>query len=283
MTTVNATTGRSPALPPRALIVSLFGLYAREHGGWLGVAAIVRLMACLDVDESPVRSSISRLKRRDVIRPHRVDGVSGYRVADSVRQILDLGDRRIFEPAPAALDDGWVLAVFSVPEAERDRRHRLRSRLAWLGFGSVGAGVWIAPGRLEDETREVLGNEGLTGYVELFRADYLGFGDPRAKVSTWWDLADLDARYAQFQRAHAGLLSWWRARPRRREFDEAAFADYVRTLTAWRRLPYLDPGLPRELLPDPWAGTDAAGTFGAIRARLAAPAHRFAQAVIDGR
>jgi phenylacetic acid degradation operon negative regulatory protein len=283
VTAVNVTTGRWLAVPPRALIVTVFGLYAREHGGWLGVGAVVRLMACLDVDESAVRSSISRLKRREVIRPHRVDGVAGYRVADPVRQLLELGDRRIFDRPSAALDDGWVLAVFSVPEAERNKRHRLRSRLAWLGFGAVGAGVWIAPGHLEHETREVLATEDLSGYVELFHADYLGFGDPHEKVSAWWNLADIDARYAQFHAAHARLLARWRARPRRREFDQAAFADYIRTLTAWRRLPYLDPGLPRELLPRQWAGTDAARTFHAIRSRLEAPAHRFVVDVIDGR
>ena len=41
-----------------------------------------------------------------------------------------------------------------------------------------------------------------------------------------------------------------------------AFADYVRVLTAWRRLPFLDPGLPPELLPADWHGTRAAELFG---------------------
>ncbi len=177
----------SPALPPRALIVTLFGLYARESGGWLSVATLVKLLAQVGVDEPAVRSAISRLKRRGVIAPERVDGSAGYTIGEHTRRMLDLGDRRIFDRRQPSLTDGWLLAVFSVPEAERDQRHLLRSRLAWLGFGTVSAGTWIAPQHLEDEAREAL--DGFGAYVELFRADHLGFGVLPEKIATWWDLA----------------------------------------------------------------------------------------------
>lgn len=264
-------------LPPRALIVTLYGLYARESGGWLSVATLVRLMAALDVDEPAVRSAISRLKRRGVIAPARVDGSAGYTIADHARRMLDLGDRRIFGRRPAQLSDGWLLAVFSVPESERDKRHQLRSRLAWLGFGTVSSGIWIAPRHLEDEAREVLEGEGFGPYVDLFRADHVGFDGLAEKIWSWWDLAEVSSRYADFDRTHAAVLASWK---RRRSVDGAeAFGDYIRTLTAWRRLPYLDPGLPPALLPDGWSGTRAAATFDAIRERLAAPAHGFVDTV----
>jgi phenylacetic acid degradation operon negative regulatory protein len=265
----------STTLPPRALIVSLYGLYARESGGWLSVATLVKLLAQVGVEEAAVRSAISRLKRRGVIAPERVDGSAGYTIAEHTRRMLDLGDRRIFDRKQASLSDGWLLAVFSVPEAERDQRHLLRSRLAWLGFGTVSAGTWIAPQHLEDEAREAL--DGFGPYVELFRADHLGFGVLPEKIASWWDLAELSQQYSDFDRAHAAVLTAWR---RRRSIDDAeAFGDYLRTLTAWRRLPYLDPGLPASLLPTGWAGTRAAATFEAIRARLADPAHAFVDAV----
>jgi len=43
----------------------------------------------------------------------------------------------------------------------------------------------------------------------------------------------------------------------------------VRVLTDWRRLPYLDPGLPAELLPSGWAGARAAEVFFTLQSRLA--------------
>ncbi len=47
-----------------------------------------------------------------------------------------------------------MLVSFSVPEHERDRRHVLRSRLSWLGFGNLSNGLWIALARVADELAE---------------------------------------------------------------------------------------------------------------------------------
>jgi phenylacetic acid degradation operon negative regulatory protein len=257
---------------PRSLIVTVYGLYAREVGGWLSVSSLIRLLAELGVDEPAVRSSISRLKRRGMLEPVRVDGVAGYAVSDSGLAILRDGDYRIFGRPAADVSDGWLLAVFSVPESERAKRHQLRARLAWLGFGTAAPGVWIAPATLHDEAVETLRRLGLDGYVDLFRSDYVAFADPREAVATWWDLEELQVLYLSFLAAYRPVLARWR---RRRSLDEAAaFGDYVRALTEWRRLPYLDPGLPRELLPRRWHGSEAAELFGALHDRLSGPAAR---------
>ncbi len=267
------------AHPPRALIFTLFGLYARERGDWFSVASLVQLLGHLGVPETAVRSSISRLKRRAVIHPARVDGAAGYTLDPRTHHLLDLGDRRIFATHRARLRDGWLLAVFSVPESEREKRHLLRTRLGRLGFGTVGPGVWVAPRHLEDEAREVLVSDGLEGYVDLFHAEHLGFADLRDEVASWWDLAELDRGYAEFHATHAELLAAWSGRGRGRDAEHQAFVDYVRTLTTWWRLPYRDPGLPLELLPSGWSGTAAADTFHALRRRLEKPAHRFVDRV----
>src|SRR5205809_4564264 len=203
-------------------------------------------MAVVGVDEQSVRSSISRLKRRRLLVAERVDGSAGYALSERARTILLEGDRRIFQRPRAAADDGWLVAVFSVPESERERRHRLRSRLSWLGFGTVASGVWIAPAHVEPEARDVLEGGGLSEYVDLFRAAYAGFRPEPEQVASWWDLDGLERMYEDFVGAYRPVVSRWR---RRRGTDApAAFADYVRVLTHWRRLPYLDPGLAPDLL-----------------------------------
>lgn len=257
--------------------MTLYGLYAREVGGWLGVATLIRLMRELGVDEPAVRSSISRLKRRGILEGERVDGMAGYALSDRARAILDEGDRRIFLRSRGSLDDGWLLAIFSVPESERQQRHTLRSRLSWLGFGTAASGVWIAPGHLHDETRDALERSDLTAYVDLFRADYLAFGGVREQVAQWWDMPRLQGLYDEFLDVFVPVLARWRRR--RAQADAAAFADYVRALTAWRRLPYLDPGLPEEVLPAGWRGGRAADLFFELQARLAEPAHRHVDSV----
>jgi phenylacetic acid degradation operon negative regulatory protein len=277
---------------PRALIVTIYGLYARETDGWFSIAALIKLMAELGVEEPAVRSAISRLKLRGLLESRRVGGAAGYGLSAGGQQILADGDRRIFRRPGASADDGWVLAVFSVPEHERARRHALRSRLAWLGFGTVSAGVWIAPGQLADETRDVLAADGLTAYVSLFTTGNLAFGDVREKIGEWWDLDRLEQLYQAFIDSAAPVLArWQRAGSDRGHADAGrtdagrtdpgqAFADYVRVLTAWRRLPYLDPGLPPEFLPADWHGARAAELFSRIRDLLAGPARAHVLAVI---
>ncbi|MCW2682536.1 MAG: Phenylacetic acid-responsive transcriptional repressor [Blastococcus sp.] len=278
---IGSASGPIGALQPRQLIVTLYGLYAREHGSWLSIAAVVRLMAVLGVEESAVRSSISRLKRRGLLDARRVGGVAGYALTEVAQEILADGDARIFGRRRAEESDGWLLVVFSVPESERDKRHQLRSLLTRLGFGAVAPGVWVAPGHLADEAAEMLHRRGLAGYVELFRGASLGFGDARGNVARWWDLDQLQDRYAGFldrqepvrERVSDGVGG--AAAP------EQAFADYVRLLTDWRRLPYADPGLPLDLLPGDWNGARAADLFLELRDRLDGPARKHAHRLID--
>ncbi|HJQ45076.1 MAG TPA: PaaX family transcriptional regulator C-terminal domain-containing protein [Amycolatopsis sp.] len=264
--------------PPRALIVTAYGLYAREFGGWISVSALIRLLAELGVDAQSVRSSISRLKRREILVAERRAGRAGYALSPYARSVLRTGDRRIFE-RHATPADGWVIAVFSVPESERQHRHQLRSRLAWLGFGTVSSGVWIAPAHALDDTRDHLVQHGLDRYVDLFRADYVAFGDPAEQVRRWWDLEALETLYDEFIAQFAPTAKRW-ARKRDKP-DRDAFVHYIEILTAWRRFPYLDPGLPAALLPKPWSGAKAADLFFKLRRELEKPAHDFAQGVLS--
>ena len=75
-------------------------------------------------------------------------------------------------------------------------------------------------------------------------------------IRRWWDLDELERQYESFIRAHEPALRGWEQDGPPTE--QEAFAAYVRMLTDWRRLPYLDPGLPAELLPDGWVGIRAA-------------------------
>lgn len=279
--------GRGASTRPRAHIVTVYGLFARDGDGWLSVSSLIRLMARLGIDEPAVRSSISRLKRRGLLQPQRRESRAGYALSPLARDVLTEGDQRIFGRRRSTLDDGWVLAVFSVPESERQKRHSLRSRLTWLGYGTVGPGVWVAPGHLAAETRAVLDRLDLSGYVDLFRADYLGFKDIRAEAASWWDLDGLDALYREFNDTFAPVLDGWndstlgRAEVAGRDprNDGQAFADHVAAVTAWRRLPFLDPGLAPELLPEDWMGARAASTFRQLHDRLQPRSRRFVESL----
>ncbi|MGA4839042.1 PaaX family transcriptional regulator C-terminal domain-containing protein [Streptomyces sp. G45] len=251
---------------PRSLIVTFYGAYGRAAAGPVAVAELVRLLAPVGVDAPSVRSSVSRLKRRGLLVPARTaTGAAGYALSPGARQLLDDGDRRVY-PDGGEREPGWVLAVFSVPEAERHKRHVLRSRLAGLGFGTAAPGVWIAPAHLYEETRHTLERLELASYVDLFRGEHLGFAATAEAVGRWWDLAAIAKRHEAFLDRHEPVLRAWRSRPDTP--PEAAYRDYLLALDSWRHLPYTDPGLPTSLLPADWPGGRSAEVFRGLHERL---------------
>lgn len=265
-------------MQPRQLIVSLYGLYARQNNGWLSVAAVMRLMAELGVDEQAVRSSISRLERRGLLIAERSAGAAGYKLSPLAHQILAVGDARIFGRRRAALADGWLLVVFSVPESQQDKRYQLRLQLSRLGFGTVAPGVWVAPGHLASEANEVVDRLGLAGHAKVFRAQHVGFDEQRDNVSRWWDLDTLRQLYAAFLDRYRPVRERWSGQS---EIENSkAFAEYVELVTAWRRLAYADPGLPLELLPADWNGVEAEELFADLRALVAGPASMYVSATL---
>jgi len=254
---------------PQHLIVTVFGRYVRAHGGEIRVAALIEMMSALGIDPGVVRSSVSRLKQRGILVS---EGGGAYRLSSSLEGVFAAGDRRIFESRRAQTSDPWLLASFSVPESERPLRHQLRKLLQRLGFGQVSGGLWIAPGLIADETRTALQGAGLDGYVELFLGSRVSSDPLDEAVREWWDLEAMEPLYRGFVESFGAVIG---------ETDERlAFAAHVRAITQWRRLVYLDPGLPLGLLPDGWIGVEAARIFAELHADLEPSAERFVSSVM---
>lgn len=270
---------------PRSLILDVYGAFARPLGGWLAVSHLIALMEELGVEEQAVRSAISRMKRRGLLTPSRRLGAMGYALTGAAMEVLADGDARIFRARePARPGDPWLMVVYSVPETQRDRRHVLRSRLAWLGFGNLAAGVWAAPMRVRAEAEAMVRRLGLESRVDLYEGHYLGFADLAALVERCWDLEALRALYQRFLADQEPVLRRWEQvrRPAPPGLGREAFVDYVLALQQWRELPYLDPGLPAELLPEGWEGERARRLFQALAERVEPLARGHVEAGVRG-
>lgn len=266
------------ATRPQSLIITIYGAYSRPLGGWLSVAGLLDLLGVLGIDEAAGRGALSRLKRRGILVADRHDTTAGYALADGTRRTFDLGDARVLERRTPPPDRGWVLAAFSIPEASRDVRYRLRSRLARIGFSQVSGGLWIAPRQLEPDLRNVVETLGLESLVDVFTAEHTGFTDTAHAAAQWWDLPAIGQSYSAFTREYGPLASSV-TRRRTRPEPEQAFADYTRVLTAWRPIPYVDPGLPAHYLPKSWPGFRATEVFFTVHDALARPAMAYAREV----
>ena len=257
-----------------SLLRTVVGLYLREAGGWMPTEALLALLGALGVPVPQARTALSRVKQRGLLDSAAHDGVAGLALAPGAAAMLARGDRRIHEPRSMAADGEWCLIVFSIPESMRDARHQLRKQLTWIGCGTVEAGVWICPDFLRGEVEDVVEGLGLSGHVVLFTARGLPAGPVAAgQVGQWWELEGI-------ARLHRGFIEGQSAVPPRSAGPAESFAAYVGCIDAWRVIPYLDPGLPAELLPQDWPGPECVALFRRIRDAHEGPAREFVRAAL---
>ena len=250
----------------RTVLVTFLGSVVRRMGGWMPIAGTLELTAGLGLDARSVRTAVSRLKKRGWLLPETRAGVRGYGLSQEALSSLAAGDQVIWHARrPADLADGWSVITFSIPETARARRDRLRSHLSSLGFGNVSTATWIAPARMQPDAERAIAELELTGFCAVFAGSYVAGPDLAALVARSWDLPGMDARYGAFLERFSGTEEHLATEPMP---PADAFATYVALVDHWRRLPFRDPGLPRDLLPEGWRGGDALALFERMVARL---------------
>ena len=257
-----------------SLVRTIVGLYIRELGGWISTAHLIGLMDVLGTSAPVTRTAITRLKKKGILEPHPVAGISGFALTPPGEHLLARGDRRIFEPRAMGPDDQWCLLSYSIPEAQRERRHQLRRHLQGIGGGLVAPGLWIFPDYLRTELWDILRALELQDHATVFVSPSPEMtGSKSHAAAIWWDLESLAS-------LHHAFLELNRAAPVSIEPGlSASFATYVRAIDSWRTIPYLDPGLPADFLPADWPGHESAELFLRLQASHAASSLDFVRSM----
>ena len=235
----------------RSVLFTVLGELVLPTGGEAWTSAFIDVFGRLGVEEKAARQALMRTAADNWLSSERVGRRTVWRLTPAAERLLRDGTERIFGFTAVAGDwDGrWTIVIARTPETGRAARHVIRTRLRWAGFGNVMPGVWLSPrSDRAGEVRQILDEAGLPdGY--LFAAEYQGGSSLPALVGQAWDLAELASGYDDFTAAFSGDVS------------PDPLARVVELVHAWRRFPWIDPGLPAEFLPAPWSGTAAAALF----------------------
>jgi phenylacetic acid degradation operon negative regulatory protein len=259
---------RSAGAPSaRSLLFTVLGEFVLPAGGDVWSGTLIRSLGALGVEEKAARQAIARTAADGWLARTRAGRRVQLQLTDAGRELLETGAGRIygFGGSQEHWDGRWVLLFVDETNGARDKRHRLRTKLAWAGFGSLRrSGTWIAAhAEREDEARAVLAEFGLRDAVS-FVASSGDIGDPSKLIREAWDLDALEDRYEEF------ITTFETVRP---ASPEDAFVALTQLVHEWRRFPFLDPGLSTKLLPARWSG-DCARTLFHQRRRNWAPRAR---------
>lgn len=256
------------------LIISLFELYSPNTS--ISASALVSLLDKLDVGQGAARSSISRLKSKNILERTSSAHSPRYALYPEVGALQHRYAQRVFNPERSNIGDPWALVIFSVPEPKRQYRYALKRELTGLGFGFVAPAVAIAPHNALDEALTRLEQHDLLQYITYFTADYGAASDLPRKVAEWWDLPALEKQYQTFIGRYEPLLKSLETTGANESAalrNNESFAIYVPLYTRWKFFPYHDPNIPLPLLPADWPAPKAKAIFYKLHDLLTDPAH----------
>jgi phenylacetic acid degradation operon negative regulatory protein len=242
----------------RSALFDLYGDYLRTRGSRAPVAALVRLLAPLDIAAPAVRTAVSRMVRQGWLHPLRLAAGPGYLLTPKAARRLDEAAARVYRTGRGGWDGRFDLILLrDAPLARKDAE-----RLAFLGYGPLSDQVWVAP-RASDELEAALQEAG-TGYERFSASHTAGSAGATEIVGKAWDLNRIGQSYREFEEELRPVV-------------EEAYAARFRLVHAWRSFLFHDPQLPASLLPAGWPGVRAAAFFDKHAARLRPAADRYVE------
>jgi len=262
-------------------MLTLYGDYLLGRGGEIGVGSLIKLLGNLGLSQQAVRSAVSRMCRAGLLKVRRVGHKSYYSLTGEGNSLLTKGAKRIFERKNSHWDGSWNIVTYSIPEQRRQARDRLRLELNWMGYGTLSEATWISPYDLTKEVEDLADRLEVRDHIQIFQAKNQGLTDSKEIVRLGWDLSRIHNKYANFIDKYQPRLEEHLKQLQAGETIEPSecFVERFSLIHEYRRLPFFDPDLPKELLPEDWLRPRAAALFREYRDLLAEKANEYFDSV----
>lgn len=242
------------------LLLSVLGELVLPAGGSIWTSTAIEALSFLGVSAPNARQALSRLQDDGLLTAERHGRRARWTLTDAGFALLHGGAERIYSFGERQNDWGrdWLVILCSVPESERSKRHRYRSRLEFAGFGFLAPGVAVSPNvDAEPVARRILKDLELSDGATVLHSRTGSVEADQRMLEGAWDLTALATGYDKFINRFGGA-------------EPAGIPETVAVLIglvdAWRQFPFVDPELPSELLPPSWPGSAAGELFRCLRA-----------------
>ncbi|MEK4068229.1 MULTISPECIES: phenylacetic acid degradation operon negative regulatory protein PaaX [Peribacillus] len=266
----------------QSMIFTIYGDYIRNYGSKIWIGSLIRLLKEFGHNEQGVRVAVSRMVKQGWIQSEKQGNKSYYFLTDRGVQRMDEAANRIYKMKPNEWDGKWRILMYTIPEDKRQLRDDLRKELLWSGFGSFSSGCWISPNDLEKQINRLIEKYDIDEYVDFFISEYKGPKENQSLVEKSWQLEEIENKYEEFIEKYSKQFIVHQSIISRGEMSDAdCFVERTNLVHEYRKFLFIDPGLPKELLPTKWNGNHAALLFSQYYQVLAEPASRFFESVFQ--
>lgn len=257
-----------PSRPPKQLLLAFLGEYVLDSDvGPIRASALISVLEGAGVAAPATRATLDRLVQSEFLSRERRGRETLFSITDHGSAVLSEASDRVRGPRPFdAPGDGWTLVTFSIPEDQRQLRHRLRATLSWDGFAPIRDGLWLAPGEVDLEASLLPLRDDLpAGSLTAFHARELPGFSIADSVRSAWDIAAIRAAHETF------IGTWTNGGPEGRG-DRSRLTTRVMLVADWLALLSADPRLPREFMGDEWPAATSFALYRRWRDDLEEPA-----------
>ncbi|MDV6378693.1 phenylacetic acid degradation operon negative regulatory protein PaaX [Sporosarcina sp. GW1-11] len=264
------------------MIFTIFGDYVRHYGNKIWIGSLIQLMKEFGHNEQAVRVVLSRMMKQGWFETERDGRKSYYYLTKRGVSRITEAASRIFKLEPHNWDGKWRMLMYTIPEDKRQIRDELRKELLWSGFGNFANGCWITPNDLAKEVQLLIEKYEIEDYVDLFISEHQGPKSNHELVAKSWPLEEIEEKYEQFITTYSKqFIIATSAMESGQMSDAQCFVERTNLVHEYRKFLFIDPGLPKELLPDMWSGSHSAHLFAQYYKLLAEPASRFFEHVFE--
>lgn len=250
----------------RSLLLTILGEFVWPDDYPVWTSSLLYVLEGLGFEERTARQSIARGAAAGWITNTRHGRAVSWSLTSAGHQLISAGSQRVRSFTNEPWDGRWLVLSITVRQSHRAARKKLYAGLHWAGFGSPTPGVWVSPHTdRQDEVNKLIEELDLTNDTISFTGtvENIGISDDEL-VRRSWDLDELNRHFEEILVRYAGLDP--------RPGDEMLFTN-IRAVSELQRLPFLNPGLPDELLPD-WVGRQAVSTLMNLRKKWSGAARQ---------
>ncbi|MCP4129806.1 MAG: hypothetical protein GY754_02200 [bacterium] len=227
----------------------IFGLMATFGKAEYSIADLNHLIAPFNINEACLRTNLSRMSAKGIIKKLKQDGKKVFygfdRSGESIKSNVARG---FYSLGWSSWDNSWWGILFSVPNIEKSKRYDIRKKLSEYRFASLYPGFWIRPlnpaENLETSLADIFHND----HCKAIRFSH--FDDiSTAEVSSLWKLDDINKQFEY------GLTLIEEKRSRMHNFNpEQALVEKMIVGDTIVNILFSDPLLPGQFLPNNWKG-----------------------------
>ncbi|UOF89607.1 helix-turn-helix transcriptional regulator [Fodinisporobacter ferrooxydans] len=263
-------------MKPASVLFTLIGDFYRNLDMKVWVGSLIQYMEQFAISDGTVRVTLSRMVQQGLIESHKVGQKGYYSVTDKGRRRVKNGISRVYNFEDIPWDGNWRIVLCNMAELEKDSKENFKKELQWTGYGYLGNNTWISPHNRHSHVISIADEYGISDHVDLFTGRYDGPESYRRIVEKAWDFCEIEEQYKLFlQKFEPEFQRNFLLSMDGNLTESDAFVQRIMLVHEYRKFLFIDPRLPKEVLPSDWIGDEARSLFRKYHQFLSPLAEKF--------